>query len=200
MKVNRLSQLYKEFQVNYNETVHYPQCLSEEGGNGMEEKRSGGVKLKYANIILGACFIVLALAILFICQKDGMKFYVKRAPGPGFMPALAAALIGICGIGITVQGVLRLKKEDPEGDGPLATGMEWRNYLLVIGVSAAAVFFAEYIGLITAITLGVIVLIRFLGPEPWKTAIPVGIGTGAVMYLIFVVLLKVHVPVGPLGF
>ena len=70
----------------------------------------------------------------------------------------------------------------------------------MIGLGAACVFAARYVGLITAIAVIIIFLVRFLGPEPWKTAIPVGIGTGAVMYLIFVALLKVHVPVGPFGF
>ena len=69
-----------------------------------------------------------------------------------------------------------------------------------LGIGAAAVFLADFIGLITAITLAIVLLIRFLGPESWKTSVLVGVGTGAVMYLIFVVLLKVHVPVGPFGF
>ena len=166
----------------------------------MEEKKGGGLKIRYANIALGVCFILLALFILFICQNDDMKFYVKRAPGPGFMPALSAALIGLCGLGITIQGVLKLKKEDAYGDEPLFTSDEFRNYLIVIGLGVACVFAAKYIGLISSIALIIIFLVRFLGPEPWKTAVPVGLGTGAVMYLIFVVLLKVHVPVGPFGF
>jgi len=166
----------------------------------MEKKSERGLKIKYANVLLGAVFIVLALAILYICQRDDMQFYVKRAPGPGFMPTLSAALIGVCGVGITIQSVLRLKKDAAAGEAPLATRDEWKNFFLVIGLSAAAVFFAKYGGLITVITLVIVLLIRFLGPEPWKTAIPVGIGTGVIMYLIFVVLLKVHVPVGPLGF
>ena len=164
------------------------------------EKKPGGLKIKYANLILGICFIVLALAIFVISRMDDMKFYVKRAPGPGFMPTLAAALIGICGIGIVVVSLRNLKKDAPEGEEPLITPEEARNYLLVIGIGAAAVFLADFIGLITAITLAIVLLIRFLGPESWKTSVLVGVGTGAVMYLIFVVLLKVHVPVGPLGF
>jgi hypothetical protein len=166
----------------------------------MEGKAQKGLKIKHANIVLGVAFIIFALAVFFICKKDDLQFYVNRAPGPGFMPMLSGGLIGLCGAGITVQSLFRLKKDDPEGEAVVANWEEWKSFFFVIGFSAAAVFFAEYIGLITALTLVMVFLIRFLGPEPWKPSILVGVGVGIVIYLIFVVLLKVHVPVGPLGF
>ena len=166
----------------------------------MESKTSKGLKIKHANILLGIAFIILAGVIFFICQKDDMQFYMNKAPGPGFMPMISAAVIGLCGLGITVQSVLRLKRGDPEDEKVIAVWEEWKSFFIIIGVCAAAVFLADYIGLITAITIAMVLLIRFLGPESWKTSLLVGIGTGIVIYVVFVLLLKVHVPTGPFGF
>ncbi|MGI6027824.1 MAG: tripartite tricarboxylate transporter TctB family protein [Candidatus Heteroscillospira sp.] len=166
----------------------------------MENKTAKGLKIKHANILLGVVSIVLACAIFFICKKDGMQFYMNKAPGPGFMPMISASIIGICGLGITVQSVLRLKLADQEGEKLLAEWHEWRSFFIIIGICSAAVVLADYIGLITAITIAMVLLIRFLGPESWKTSLLVGVGTGIVIYLIFIVLLKVHVPEGPFGF
>ncbi len=166
----------------------------------MKDKPHGGLKLKYANIVLGIVFIALALGILYVCRHDNLQFFIRKGPGPGFMPILSGAIIGLCGAGITITGLLRLKKDSSDGDEPVATNAEWKNFFLVIGLCALTIAAAKYIGLISAITLVMVLLIRFLGPEPWKTAIPVGVVTGIVMYLIFVVFLKVPVPKGPLGF
>lgn len=166
----------------------------------MESKTSKGLKIKHADILLGIAFIVIAAVIFFICRKDDMQFYMNKAPGPGFMPMISAAMIGICGVGITAESVLRLRRSDPEGEKVIANWEEWKSFFLIIGICAAALLLADYIGLITAITITMVLLIRFLGPESWKTSLLVGIGTGIVIYLIFIVLLKVHVPQGPFGF
>ncbi len=165
--------------------------------NRMREK---GFRYRHAELLLGILMLIIALGILFICRQDNMKFYVKKAPGTGFMPMLSAAVIALCGAGITVKGVLGRKKEDPEKSGPFVSDGEGRSFLTVIVLGALSIAAAKYVGLICAVTLMMILLIRFLGPESWKTSVLAGIGTGAAMYLIFVVFLKVHVPVGPLGF
>lgn len=166
----------------------------------MENKTSRGLKVKYANVILGLVFMLFAAVVLYICNKDNMSFYLNNAPGPGFMPMISAGIVGLCGLGILIRSVLKLKEETEEGEKILATLTEWQCFIAVIAVCSATVLVADYIGLITAITLAIILLIRFLGPEPWKTAVIVGLGTGIVIYLIFIVLLSVHVPTGPFGF
>jgi hypothetical protein len=168
----------------------------------MENKKSVGLKIKHANIILGLVFILLSAAIFFICRRDGLDFYHNSAPGPGFMPMIAASLIGICGAGIAVTGIFALKNaaNNPELEKVIANWQEWRSFILITVICSLAIFLASYIGLITSVTLAVILLIRFLGPESWKTSIIVGLGTGIVIYLVFVVMLKVHVPEGPFGF
>ena len=166
----------------------------------MGDKNFRGLKTKHANLLLGLCCIVLAIIIFAICRKDNMGFYINKAPGPGFMPMLSAGLVGICGVGIFVQSAKNLKSMAPEDEKVFTVWDEWKSFFMIIGCGAVALLLAEYIGLITAITIVMILLIRFLGPESWKTSLLVGLGTGVVIYLIFVVLLKVHVPEGPFGF
>ena len=166
----------------------------------MNDQKKPGLKAKHGDIVLGVAFIVLAAAIFSICKRDDLRFYMNRAPGPGFMPMLSSALIGLCGLGITAGGIRQVISRNPEGDKALFNFSEIRSLLIVIGLGAASVLAAKYIGLMSSITVVMVLLIRFLGPEPWKTSLLAGIGTGIVMYVVFVVLLKVHVPVGPLGF
>lgn len=170
----------------------------------MENKPSKGLKIKHANVVLGIVFILLAAAIFLICQIDGLKFYHNKAPGPGFMPMISAAIIGICGVGITIGAFSYLRKKEinleNENEKVIATIEEWKSFFIIIGIGAATVVITPFLGLITTLTASIILLIRFLGPEPWKTSIIVGLVTGIIMYLIFVVFLKVHVPKGPFGF
>lgn len=166
----------------------------------MEKKSQFGLKIKHANIILGVAFIVLSIAIAYICKTDNMKFYSNNAPGPGFMPMLSAGLIALCGIGITARSFIDLKNgSDPDGEKVIATWTEWKSFFIIIGSTIAVMLCTKFLGLIISVTIAVIMMIRLLGPEPWKTSLMVGIGTGIVIYLVFVVFLKVHVPVGIFG-
>ncbi|MGE4353469.1 MAG: tripartite tricarboxylate transporter TctB family protein [Oscillospiraceae bacterium] len=168
----------------------------------MENKPSVGLKIKHANIILGVVFVLFAAGIFIICKRDGLQFYMNKTPGPGFMPMISAAIIGICGIGIAVKAISRLLRavQDPEDEKVIAKWNEWKSFFIIIGIGIATVLLSEYMGLILSLTAAMVLLIRFLGPESWKTSLIVGIGTGIVIYLIFIVLLKVHVPKGPFGF
>lgn len=166
----------------------------------MENKKTAVLKIKYADIIMGVLFVALAAWIFWVCRSDGLDFYHDNAPGPGFMPMISAAMIAVCGVGITIKAVMALRKNDPEGEKPIAVSEEWKTFFLIIGVCFASMFLAEILGLIITVTLAMIVLIRFLETEKWSTSIIVGVATGIVIYLIFVVFLKVHVPRGPLGF
>ena len=168
----------------------------------MGNNQSRGLKIKYANVIAGVVFVLLAAGIFIICKTDNLDFYANRSPGPGFMPMISAVLIGICGVGIAIKAILNLRGKlvDTEGDKVIATWIEWKSFFIIIGIGTATVILTEYLGLIIAVTAAMVLLIRFLGPESWKTSLLVGIGTGIVIYLIFIVLLKVYVPKGPFGF
>ena len=170
------------------------------------------MKIGKANQVFCFITILFGALILFETWREGLAFISKRSPGAGFFPIIIGIGIIICGVGmIWEQNVLRRKVKEGTQDEylleeaktmekPVFEQGEVKNFFIILGVALMVVLLSKVIGLITAVTLAMIAYIRFLGKEPWKLSLLIGVGTGVVMFMVFGVLLNVPMPKGPLGF
>ena len=144
----------------------------------------------HSDRISGAVFVVIALLVAW--ENRAYPFGSVSTPGPGYMPLLLAAALGVLGLVIVLRGHA----------SPLLDTIDWtegrRAVVLLIACGVAA-FALEHIGYrLTMIAL----LVFMLGVVERKRPLPtllVTFGFAFISYFIFATLLKVQLPRGPWG-
>ena len=154
----------------------------------MENKRSS-FKLTIDHVA-GGFFVLVALVVAW----ESHEYPLGRlsAPGPGYMPLLLAAALGVFGAVLAFKGKA----------APLLNTIEWteaKRGLLLLVVTGIALLAFERIGYrLTMLCL----LIFMLGVVERKNIVPtlvVAIGFTSISHFVFATLLRVHLPSGPWG-
>jgi hypothetical protein len=164
----------------------------------MDKKRV--VSEDKANLIFGVIVALFGAAIWAVILGQNYKIWNKEAPGPGFMPSIAATGIIICGVAM-VAAICLKKKKETDGTAGIITipDAELFNLVFVTGMSLLAVMLSSLLGYIPCVTIAMILFAKFSGHCSWKQSIAVGVAAGIVMFIVFSMLLKVHFPRGIFG-
>lgn len=115
-------------------------------------------------------------------------------PGPGLFPF-------VIGLGMMLLSVSIIATSIGTTAAP-TTGPTPRQTLTTLAVIGALVFYAlalERIGFVLCTILFLFGLLTVLGGYGWLVAATASVGMTAGSYLIFTMLLKLHLPSGPLG-
>jgi hypothetical protein len=115
-------------------------------------------------------------------------------PGPGLFPF-------VIGLGMMLLSVSIIATSIGTTAAP-TTGPTPRQTLTTLAVIGALVFYAlalERIGFVLCTILFLFGLLTVLGRYGWLVAATASVGMTAGSYLIFMTLLKLHLPSGPLG-
>lgn len=161
---------------------------------------------KNADIVLGTCAIIFAIAIFKIGQDTGLRLFRAGIPGPGFLPYLTAAGISLCGLLLILGSLIkhvRAKEEKIENNPDFIWIFKRRdlwNFLVVLGTSALVVYGTTYLGLLTSLAIGVGIMAKLLGTPGWRTPIFVGTLSWGLFYVIFIIFLGTPLPRGIFGF
>ena len=116
-------------------------------------------------------------------------------PGPGLCPFVIGVSMALLSLSVTATA-LRVAKAP-------ALATEAKRALPVVAVVAALIFYTlalERIGFVLCTLLFLIGLLGVLGRNSWLVAITASAGITVGSYLIFAKLLKINLPIGPLGF
>jgi putative tricarboxylic transport membrane protein len=144
-------------------------------------------------IALG-CWAAIALAIAAGAIRLGTGDFA--APGPGFMPLLAAVLIlasVAAGAALGVRGVV-------DDVVPSRDFAYWRRPVLGMAALLAWALLVTRMGFVPSTFLLMVFLFRVAGIERWPVAVILGAGAAAGAWLLFAVALAAQLPKGPLGF
>jgi hypothetical protein len=149
----------------------------------------------FTGLLLAAGF---ALALW---EASSFQYGTEFAPGPGFAPVWLSAIgIAVCVlIALNAYRASRRRRPSPESTQP-----EDKRGLIRVGATLAGlvamVLIAPSLGLVPSILL----FLLFLTLGVQRLSIVTAIGTSAVtvlfVYIVFVRLLEVPIPPGPLGF
>ncbi len=159
-------------------------------------------QMRQANLILGIMGVLGGLIIIWLAFVQNLAFTKQGFPGPGFFPIMCGIAIVLCSLAIFMKAWFKAKKDilQDQPDNMLQKNifnrMELKSFAIVIGISWAVVILSDIIGLLVAISIAVVILIRVLGKETLKTSCLVGVGTFAVLFLIFDVFLRIPLPAG----
>ena len=139
-------------------------------------------------------FILLSLYIC--CESLGLGFGSFAKPGPGFLPFLLGLTFGLLSVsvfvGTLVAGGLRERASNEV--------ITWFPLLLTFGslVGFTLLLKTLGIGLTTLLFLGF--LLRTVGKKSWTVTVLLSLCVTSGTYIVFQLLLKSQLPLGPLGF
>ena len=141
--------------------------------------------------VAGTAFVAGGLLVLAV--SNDLPFGTLSSPGAGMMPTLIVGLL------ITFGLVLLLRaRESP----PLAS-IEWadlRHAIAVLAVAVAAAAVYTWLGFFVTIAIVLFVLVYVVERQPFFRALFFSIGTTALTYALFGMLLRTPLPDGPWGF
>ena len=143
----------------------------------------------------------LALSILaagMISAALRLPYGNLHNPGPGFFPLWLGVILGSMSIAFFVQ-TTRGKESERTLKEILEEDVRWGKVLLVLGALIIYGFLMDTIGFLIVTFLLMIVLLKFIEPQPWKVVIGWALAGSVGSYLIFEVWMKLRLPKGFLG-
>jgi putative tricarboxylic transport membrane protein len=145
----------------------------------------------------GLIFLLLAGAIAaMILHAPGVRETV--GPGPYFFPAISAFLIGGLSLTLLLKSLRQPGSAQPQG--PVAGKKMWRRIFWIVLWCVIYTATLERLGYILSTTLTTFALLSYFTWKAWTFNIVASVATPLLIYFLFDVLLKVHMPKGPLGF
>jgi hypothetical protein len=147
--------------------------------------------MKKPYIIAHAFWIVFASAAAAESWRLGFGSFVR--PGPGFMPFLAALVLGALAVAAFIQAIL-------DQSGPGAGGVfDTRDLLRVLGVIVVLAAYAlswDVVGFLASTLLLLFFLFRCVEPLRWRTVLIASVLTLTLTYILFSTLLGARLPPG----
>jgi len=143
--------------------------------------------------------IWMALGGLFVVGALQQGLMRKDVPGPGFLPFLAGIALIVVSLFVLIPALRKWKKEQ-ENDSLFPSRQSLKKVLLALAALFGYGIALEYLGYLLTTFLFMFSIARLMEPRGWLTTTLVAISTAVLSYFLFIVLLEVQLPKGPLGF
>ncbi len=144
------------------------------------------------NRISGLVVFLIAFAIFW--QGKGLSIGSLHAPGPGFFPALIAAVLVLLSLFLMIKG----GKEESEEDAVSAPAII--RMLVLFAALVAYFLLLEYLGFVVVSFLLMFFLFLWVGRQRWYVAFLSAVACIGLAYVLFDILLKSNLPRGVFGF
>ncbi|MBM4314618.1 MAG: tripartite tricarboxylate transporter TctB family protein [Deltaproteobacteria bacterium] len=146
-----------------------------------------------ADTISGLFLIAVALAFGIAAQRLPTAFANEFA-GPSFMPTMLALALGVCGAGIVIKA--RFLPKANRMPGWFAADREGAVRIAVVAAATAAYnLLLEPLGYLIVTFAFLVFLLRYLKVS-WRVNLAVSLVASVGTYALFVVWLKVVLPMG----
>jgi putative tricarboxylic transport membrane protein len=142
---------------------------------------------------------LLAVAIAICWGSLQMPYGELHSPGPGFYPFWLGMLLGAMALGLVVASTLNASEGKDLAD-ILREKVRRNNVLLVLGALILYGALLDLIGFLIGTLLLMVLLLRYVEPQPWKAVMGWAVGGTLVAYAVFEVWMKLRLPKGILGF
>lgn len=164
------------------------------------------LKAKTGDLILAAVSVVVGIVILILVKVQDLAMIKRSMMGPGFFPTICGIAIIACGLLLFAEIAVQIKKAKTdealkaEQETKILNPRELKNLLLFLILGVFVLMVSKYLGMLICLFLSVVAYLIIQGKEKWWKALIIGVCMTGILYLIFVVFLKVPIPKGPLGF
>lgn len=143
-------------------------------------------------LVLGVCFCI-----------GSIKFRLGNfeKPGPGFMPFISGALLGLFGLILMVSSIVQRLRVEEEQDDKEAWVKENRKKVVLILIALFGYgFLLELLGFLVTTFIFLFFLFKLTEPKRWAMPLVISGITVILSYLFFAIWLKSSFPRGILGF
>jgi putative tricarboxylic transport membrane protein len=142
-------------------------------------------------------FLLIALGVYVAWEAWEWPYMTKDGPGPGFFPLWIGALL----IALSVL-LIALQVADAGAGRPVERTKWAGTRYVLIGWAAlmAAAGLLEPAGFVVSYTLLCAFLIRVVFQQSWFATLAVSLVSAGAFWYLFVQVLKLRLPAGPLGF
>lgn len=148
------------------------------------------------NDLIGGVFF-LGVGIFFAVYSRSVDIGTMEEPGPGFLPLWGGVLLTI--LSAALLGKTFFKKFE-QGEPFFPESDSWKRVGMVVAALIGYNLLLKPLGFILVTFLFVALLVRFIFPQTWlRTAVTAALATAGAQ-LVFVTLLEIQFPKGPLGF
>jgi hypothetical protein len=148
------------------------------------------------DILSASCWLIIAIFVCFEAGRTGLGSF--HDPGPGFLPFLAALVLGMLALTVIANTLVRTRGTLKVA--ALWKGRNWGKVLIVIILLVAYSLLLTVLGYIVTTFVLMIFMFGLLGrPKLWIQSVS-ALVTSVVTYLIFAVWLQVQLPKGVFGF
>ncbi|MBI5603275.1 MAG: tripartite tricarboxylate transporter TctB family protein [Deltaproteobacteria bacterium] len=140
----------------------------------------------------------MALGCLFVGGALHQGLMRKGVPGPGFLPFLSGMALIFIALFVLIPALVQKEKEN--GSDFFPESGSFRKLVFALVALLAFGVALNYLGYLITTFLFMFLMARLIEPKGWWITALVALLTAVVSYLLFVVLLEVQLPTGPLGF
>jgi hypothetical protein len=152
-----------------------------------------------ADIVTG--LLLAAGFALALWEASSFQYGTEFAPGPGFAPVWLGAIGVAVSVLIALNAFTAARRQRPSPESREPTDMRG---LVRVGATltglAVMLVITPWLGLVPSILLFLLFLTLGVQQLPILTAIGASVATALFVYIVFVRLLEVPIPAGPLGF
>lgn len=137
--------------------------------------------------------VLVIFSLLVIWQSRLLPLGTFRQPGPAYIPVLLASLLLIFGVILVATG----------GRGPAFSTIrwsEWRHALAIFLACILAVFGIERLGYRLTVLLMLGFLLKLVERRGWALSAILSLVLAFGSFYLFHTLLRVPLPLGPMGF
>ena len=146
-----------------------------------------------ADLIGGLMIMGFSLLLIFwiIPTQTASGNYFGLSPV--VFPIILSAGFGLCGLGLTLQALRRLKAEGFGKELPVSASNIF-FFLLIIGLVLGSVILMDFFGLIYGAPVMIAGLMLILGERSWLTILLTSTVPVAVVYLVVTYVLRAPLP------
>lgn len=136
---------------------------------------------------------LVLFSLLVIWESRVLPVGTFRQPGPAYIPVLLAVLLFICGACLIVTA----------RQAPLLFSLSWREWphaLTILAACIFAVFAIERLGYRLTMLLVLSFLLKTMETRGWILTVSFAFALAFGSFFLFHTILRVPLPLGPLGF
>jgi len=142
--------------------------------------------------------LIWLLFALYTCVESlRLPLGSWRDPGPGFLPLGAGFCLAILS---AIAYFQRGSRKGEESQGSRDSKGRWKCILFILLALCGYSVFLDFLGFLLTTFLLLLLLFRFVEPQPWKIVIGGSLLASAASYVVFEIWLKTQLPRGILGF
>jgi len=140
--------------------------------------------------------IWFGIGIFVVITSYKLNLGTMENPGPGMMPFIFGIALSICSLPILFGSFQSFKRKERQGDESIWSGVEFKKIILVlVSLFVYALLFEKIGFLLTTFPL-LLILFKTIGSQKWRWVLISSVVTMSITYFLFVVFLKVELPMG----